>query len=44
MVFLPSAGNYHVTVEAEGHAGNQFPGFPDEASDCSGYVPMHTGP
>jgi hypothetical protein len=41
MVFLPSPENNHVMAEAEGHAGNQFP---DEASDCLSYVPMHTGP
>jgi hypothetical protein len=38
------AGNNHVMAEAEGHAGNQFLGFPDEASDCSSSVPMHIGP
>jgi hypothetical protein len=30
--------------EAKGHAGNQFTGFLDEASDCSSSVPMHTEP
>jgi hypothetical protein len=31
-------------AEAEGHAGNQLPGFLDEASDNSSSVPMHIGP
>jgi hypothetical protein len=31
-------------AEAKGHAGNKFLGFPDEASDYSSSIPMHTGP
>jgi hypothetical protein len=42
--FFPLAGNNHVKAKAEGHAGNQLPGFPDEVSDCSRSVPVHTGP
>jgi hypothetical protein len=44
MVFLSSTKNNHAMVEAEGHAGNQFLGFSNEASDCSSSVPMHIGP
>jgi hypothetical protein len=44
MVFFPSTGNNHVMAEAEGHAGNQLLGFPNEASDSSSSVPLHTGP
>jgi hypothetical protein len=44
MVFLPSTGNNHVMAEAEGHASNQFPGFPNEASNCSGSILVHVGP
>jgi hypothetical protein len=31
-------------VEVEGQASHQLPGLPDEASHCSGSVPMHAGP
>jgi hypothetical protein len=44
VVFLPSVRNSHVMVEAEGHAGNQFLGFPDKATNTSSSIPMHTGP
>jgi hypothetical protein len=44
MVFLSSAGDNYVMAEAEGHASHQLPGLPDEASHCSGFVPMHAGP
>jgi hypothetical protein len=42
VVFFPSARNNHVMAEAEEHAGNRLPGFPDEDSDCSSSVPVHT--
>jgi hypothetical protein len=38
MVFLPSLGNEYVMAEAEGYASNQFP---DEASNCPSFVPVH---
>jgi hypothetical protein len=44
MVFFPSLGNDHVMAEAEGHAGNQFPGFPDKASNCPSSVTVHAWP
>jgi hypothetical protein len=44
VVFSPSARNNHIMAEAKGHAGNKFLGFPDEASDYSSSIPMHTGP
>jgi hypothetical protein len=31
-------------AEAEGHAGNQFLGFLDEASNCSSSVLVRAGP
>jgi hypothetical protein len=31
-------------AEAEGYASNQLLGFPDEASDYSSSITMHTGP
>jgi hypothetical protein len=44
VVFLPSSGNDHVMEEAEGHASNQFSGFPDEASNCPSSVLVHARP
>jgi hypothetical protein len=31
-------------TEVEGHVGNQFLRFSDEASDCTSSVPVYTGP
>jgi hypothetical protein len=31
-------------AEAKGYASHQLLGFPNEASDCSSSIPMHTGP
>jgi hypothetical protein len=44
VVFFPSPGNDHVMEKAKGHAGNQFSGFLDEASNCSSPIPVHTRP
>jgi hypothetical protein len=44
VVFFPSPGNDHVMEKAEGHAGNQLPGFPNEASNCLSIVPMYARP
>ena len=44
MVFLSSARDNYVVVEAEGHASHQIPGLSDEASHCSGPVSMHARP
>jgi hypothetical protein len=44
MVFFPSPRNDHVMAKAEGHAGNQLLGFPDEASNCPSLVPVHARP
>jgi hypothetical protein len=41
---LPFNRNNHVMAEAEGYASNQLLGFPDEASDYSSSITMHTGP
>lgn len=42
IVFFSSAGNNHVVAEAEGYSSNQLTGFPNETSDCSSFIPMHT--
>jgi hypothetical protein len=44
MVFFSSSENNHVVAEAEGYASHQLLGFPDEASDSSSFIAMHTGP
>jgi hypothetical protein len=44
MVLFSSARDYHVVVEAQGHAGYQFPRLSNEASHSSGPVPMHARP
>jgi hypothetical protein len=44
VVFFPSPGNDHVMEKAEGHAGNQLSGFPEEASNCPSLVPVHARP
>jgi hypothetical protein len=31
-------------TEVEGHVGNQFPRFLDEASDCTSFILVYTGP
>jgi hypothetical protein len=31
-------------VEAEGYASHKLPGLPNEASDCSSFVLVHTRP
>jgi hypothetical protein len=41
MVFFSSARNYHFMAEAQGHAGDKLPRFPNEASYSSGSVSMH---
>jgi hypothetical protein len=44
MVLFSSARNNYFMAEAEGYASHQFTGFPDEASHCPSYVPVHAGP
>jgi hypothetical protein len=44
MIFFSSVRNNHVMTEAQGYASHQLPGFPDEASDYSSSIPMHTRP
>jgi hypothetical protein len=41
---FPLPGNDHVMAKAEGHAGNQLPGFPNEGSYCPSIVPMYARP
>jgi hypothetical protein len=41
VVFFSSARDYHFMAEAQGHAGDKFPGLSDEASYSSGSVSMH---
>jgi hypothetical protein len=41
MVLFTSARDNHVIVEAQGHAGDQFPRLSDEASHSSDFVPVH---
>jgi hypothetical protein len=36
--------NYYFMAEAQGYAGNKFPGLLDEASYSSGFVSMHARP
>jgi hypothetical protein len=31
-------------AEADGYASNELLGLSNEASDCSGSIPMHAGP
>jgi hypothetical protein len=44
MVFFTSARDSDLLAKAEGHADHKLPMFLDEASHCSGLVPMHTRP
>jgi hypothetical protein len=41
MIFLSSARDNYVVVEAEGHASHQFLGLSDEARHFSSPVSMH---
>jgi hypothetical protein len=44
MVFLSSARDNHIMVEAEGHASHLLPGLSNEANHCSDLVSMHARP
>jgi hypothetical protein len=42
--YSSSARNNYIMAEAEGYASHKLPGLPNEASDCSSSIPMHTIP
>jgi hypothetical protein len=44
MVFFSLARDNYVVAEVEVHARHQLSGLPDEASQYSSFIPMHTGP
>jgi hypothetical protein len=44
LVFFFSTRNNHIMAETEGYASHKLPGLPNEASECSSSIPVHTRP